>query len=72
MTARNYLQYRRHSPNRETILSLIQAIVSSSGGQIFIRKKNETVIRITVCICAPYNCRFQMEIKKDGDKPAIF
>ena len=71
ISARNYLQYRRHSPHRETILSLIQAIVSSLGGQIFIRK-NKTVMRITVCICAPYNCRFQMEIKKDGDKPVFF
>ena len=44
---------------------------SSSGGQIFIWE-NETVMRITVCICAPYNCRLQMEIKKDGDKPAFF
>ena len=28
-------------------------------------------IDYTVCICAPYNCRFQMKIKKDGDKPAF-
>ena len=51
--------------------------VSASGECLFIgrqifNQKNETVMRITVCICVPYNCRFQMEIKNEGDKPAFF
>ena len=76
-SARNYLQYRRHSLNREIlqigskILSLIQGIVSLSGDQIFIRK-NEMVMRITVCICASYNCRFQMEIKERWGQARVF
>ena len=66
------LSARNYSLHRETILSLIQVIVSSLGEQIFIRKKTETVMRITVCICAPYSCRVQMEIKERWGQTRVF
>ena len=59
------------SLHRETFLSLIQAFVCSSGEQIFIRK-NEMVMRIIVFICAPYNCRFQMEIIERYGQTRVF
>ena len=51
--------------------------VSDSGDCLFIgrtdfQRKKETVMRITVCICAPYNCRFQMEMKKRWGQTRVF
>ena len=68
-SARNYLQYRRQSPNREILLIGRQFCLrfrrlSLHREDRFSSEKNETVMRIIVCIYAPYNCCFHMEIKK--------
>ena len=61
-TARTYLQYRRHSPNQEILLIGRQFCLRirrlSFQREDNFSSEKETVMRITVCICAPYNCRF--------------
>ena len=52
--------------------------VSDSGDCLFVGrtdfhpKKRETGMHITVCICTPYNCRFQMEIKERWGQTRVF